>query len=88
MAALIGGELAGEAVDERTAALIRLSALLSVDSDPATFRWAIEHGIAAGVDDDDIFDVIALVAPIIGVGRMNASLPHLMEALDLDLVEG
>jgi alkylhydroperoxidase/carboxymuconolactone decarboxylase family protein YurZ len=89
MHAVMSGERADvDGLDQRTAALVRVAALLSVDSDPATFRWAVEEGIAAGVDDTDFFDTLVAVAPIIGVARLTASLPHLMSALDLDVVEG
>jgi len=75
-------------LDAGTAALVRLAALLSVDSDPATFQWAAELAMAAGVDDDEIFHALLVVAPIIGVARMTAALPHLMAALELEVVEG
>ncbi|MFZ0013514.1 MAG: carboxymuconolactone decarboxylase family protein, partial [Acidimicrobiia bacterium] len=74
-------------MDGRTAALMRLVALLSVDSDPATFRWAIDVGLAAGLEDGDVFDALLVVAPIIGTARLNSALPHLMEALDLDVFD-
>lgn len=88
MHVVMGGESPeGVRLDHRTLAVIRVAALLSVDSDPGTFRWAVEEGIAAGVDDSDFFDTLVAVAPIIGVARLTASLPHLMAALDLDVVE-
>jgi alkylhydroperoxidase/carboxymuconolactone decarboxylase family protein YurZ len=74
-------------IDARAVALMRLVALLTVDSDPATFRWAIDVGVAAGVEDGEIFDALMAVAPIIGTARLNSALPHLMEALDLDVLD-
>jgi alkylhydroperoxidase/carboxymuconolactone decarboxylase family protein YurZ len=74
-------------LDGRSAALVRVAALLSVDSDPATFRWAVEEAIAAGVEDTDFVETLVAVAPIIGVARLTSSLPHLMAALDLEVVE-
>jgi alkylhydroperoxidase/carboxymuconolactone decarboxylase family protein YurZ len=86
---VMSGELADSLpLDARTASLVRIAALLSVDSDPATFQWAAELGVAAGVDDNDVFHALLVVAPIIGVARMTAALPHLMAALDLEVVEG
>lgn len=73
--------------DARWAALVRIVALLSIDSDPTTFRWAVDLGSAAGLDDDSIFDALLVVAPIIGVARLTSTLPHLMSALDLEIIE-
>jgi hypothetical protein len=75
------------ALDPRCAALVRITALLSVDSDPSTFGWAIDLGIASGLEDDTIVDALMVIAPIIGVARLTSTLPHLMAALDLDVVE-
>jgi hypothetical protein len=77
-----------EVLGDRDAALIRVAVLLSIDSDPSTLRWAIEDGVAAGIDDAEIFDLLQVVAPIIGMGRLGAALPDLMAALDLEIVEG
>jgi alkylhydroperoxidase/carboxymuconolactone decarboxylase family protein YurZ len=74
-------------LDARCAALVRIAALLSVDSDPSTFEWAVDTGIAAGLDDDAIFDALLVIAPVIGVARLTSTLPRLMSALDLDIVE-
>jgi alkylhydroperoxidase/carboxymuconolactone decarboxylase family protein YurZ len=85
---VMGGDMAASSsLDARSAALIGLVALLSVDSDAAAFRWAIDVGLAAGLDDDDVFDALLVVAPIIGTARLTSVLPHLMEALDLDVFD-
>lgn len=75
-------------LDARTAALVRITALVSVDSDPSTFQWAAELGLAAGLDDGEVFDALVIVAPIIGMARLTAALPSLMSALDLEVLEG
>jgi 4-carboxymuconolactone decarboxylase len=74
-------------LDARCAALVRIAALLSVDSDPSTFEWAVDTGIAAGLDDDAIFDALLVIAPVIGVARLTSTLPRLMSALGIDIVE-
>ncbi len=85
---VMSGESAGEdTLDPRTTALVRIAILLGVDSDPATFQWAVELATAAGVDDAELFDVLLTAAPIIGLARLTAALPHLMAALDIDVVE-
>lgn len=75
-------------LDARTDALVRITALLSCcNSDPTTFQWATEIGLAAGLTDDELFHALMLVAPIIGVARLTSVLPHLMSALDIDILE-
>lgn len=74
-------------LDARCAALVRIAALVSVDSDPTTFDWAVDAGIASGLDDDAIFDALLVIAPVIGVARLASTLPRLMAALDIDIVE-
>lgn len=75
------------ALDARCAALVRIAALLSVDSDPSTFEWAVDLGIASGLDDEMLFDALFVVAPVIGVARFTSTLPHLMAALGVDVIE-
>ena len=87
--AIMSGELAQEGtLDARTEALVRIAILVGVDSDPATFQWAVELAVAAGVDDADLFDTLVAIAPIIGIARLTSALPHLMTALDLELLDG
>ena len=74
-------------LDARCASLVRIAALLSVDSDPSTFEWAVDTGIATGLDDDAIFDSLLVIAPVIGVAKLTSTLPRLMAALDIDIVE-
>ena len=86
---VMSGELdADGSLDQRTTALIRIAILLGVDSDPATFKWAVELAMAAGVDDADLFETLVAAAPIIGIARLTAALPHFMAALELEVVDG
>jgi len=87
--AVMSGDLdATDSLDPRTSALIRIAILLGVDSDPATFMWAVELAMAAGVDDVDLFNTMVAAAPIIGIARLTAALPNFMAALDLEVVDG
>jgi alkylhydroperoxidase/carboxymuconolactone decarboxylase family protein YurZ len=74
-------------LDDRCASLVRIAALLSVDSDPSTFQWAVDLGIASGLEDDSVVDALRVVAPIIGVAKLTSTLPRLMAALDVDVIE-
>jgi alkylhydroperoxidase/carboxymuconolactone decarboxylase family protein YurZ len=85
---VMGGSRSHSSLGPATEALVKIVTLLSVDSDPATFQWAVDIGLASGLEDEDIFHALIVVAPLIGVARLTSSLPHLMEALSLELVEG
>lgn len=88
VSAVMSGEARGAApLDPREACLIRLALLLGSDADLSAYRWAVDVAVAAGVDDDDIVSAVVLVAPIVGTARLNSSLPKLLEAFDLDLID-
>lgn len=78
----------GSSLEPRTEALVRIITLLGIDSDPGTLRWAVDLGMVAGLEDDDIFSALLVISPIIGVARLTSALPRLMAALDLEVVDG
>lgn len=82
-----GGFAAVGSLDPRTAALVRIAALISIDSDPATFRWAMDLAQAAGVDDTEVFDTLMAVAPIVGIARLTSTIPRVLAALDLEVAD-
>lgn len=73
-------------LDPRTAALLRIGALICDASDSSAWRWAIDEAIAAGVEDTDVVHTVMIMAPLIGVGRVTSALPKLLAALDIDVV--
>lgn len=77
-----------QSLDARTTALIRIAALMSMAPDSSSFRWAIDLATAAGVEDQQIFQALIVMAPIVGQARLSSSLPQVMEALELEVLEG
>ena len=75
-------------LDGRTSALVRIAALVSMAADRSSHQWAMDQAMAAGVGDEEVFSALIAVAPIIGVARLNEGLAHLMEALELEVLEG
>lgn len=75
-------------VDARTSALVRISALISMAPDNSSYQWAMDQALAAGVNDEDVFSAVIAIAPIIGAARLVEGLTHLMETLELEVVEG
>jgi 4-carboxymuconolactone decarboxylase len=74
-------------LDPRTAALVRIAVLLSMDSDEQAIRWAIDDGIAAGVEDTELLEAFVILAPVLGTGRLTSALTKLLSALEIDLFE-
>ena len=86
--ALTGQIEAFDGIDARSEALIRIAALVSMAPDSSSYQWAMDLALAAGVDDEQIFQTLIVVAPIVGQARLSAALPHLMDALELEVLEG
>jgi len=85
---VMGGDLAARSsLDARTLALVRVAALVSIDSDASTFRWAMDLAHAAGVDDTEVFDTLISVAPIVGIARLTSAIPHVLAAFDLEVID-
>jgi alkylhydroperoxidase/carboxymuconolactone decarboxylase family protein YurZ len=73
------------ALDPRTAALVRLAALLSIGATTASCRATVELAYAAGATDDEIVGVLVAVAPVVGAACVVAAAPRLALAIDYDL---
>lgn len=84
---MTGGSETELSLDPRCASLVRIAALASVGADLSTFEWAVDLGIATGLDDEAILGALMLIAPIIGVAKLSATLPRLMSALDIEFTE-
>jgi 4-carboxymuconolactone decarboxylase len=68
-------------LEAKTMALVRLAALVAIDSHPTTYQWGVGAALAAGASEDAIVDVLATVAPVIGSARVTAAAPALAAAL-------
>lgn len=87
-AAVGGGSLApGTAwpLDAKTAALVRLAALLSLGATTTSCRATVELARAAGATDQEIVGVLLAVAPAVGAARVVGAAPRLALAIDYDV---
>lgn len=77
------------ALTPATAALVHLAAILAVGGSTTSLRWAVELASLAGAHDEEIVDVLATVAAIVGSARVVAAAPRLALAIGYDIeVEG
>jgi 4-carboxymuconolactone decarboxylase len=72
-----------------TTALIDLAALLATGGSTTSLRWSVERALRAGVQDEQIVEVLAAVAATVGSARVVAAAPRLALAIGYDIeVEG
>ena len=73
------------AIDERTAALVRVAATIAVDAAPSSFQRAVSHALAAGASADEIVAALEAVTPVTGAARVVQCAPKLALALGYDV---
>ena len=82
----LGLSLAGtSALDPRTAALVRVGALVAIGSPPACLEWSSTRALAAGATDDEITGVLLAIVPVAGLGRVTGAVPGVAAALGYDV---
>jgi len=72
-------------LDCKTRALTRVAALMATESRVSSYQWAIDAAIAYGATEEEIIDVLLVVAPIIGMARVTSAAPELVLLLGSDV---
>lgn len=72
-------------LDERSFALVKIAALVALDSPPASYLWQISNAVDAGVSPRDILGVLRAIAPQVGGPKAISAAPEIMVALGLSL---
>jgi hypothetical protein len=73
-------------LDARSLMLVRLSALVAVGAPPASYMANLEAAGAAGLQMEDLQDVLIAVAPIVGTARVAAAAGNVARALGLAVI--
>jgi 4-carboxymuconolactone decarboxylase len=77
------------ALPPATGALVHLAALLAAGASTTSLRWAVELASRVGARDEEIVDVLATVAAVVGSARVVAAAPRLALAIGYDIeIEG
>jgi alkylhydroperoxidase/carboxymuconolactone decarboxylase family protein YurZ len=72
-----------------TGALVNVAGLLAAGGSTTSLRWAVELALETGATDEEIVEVLAIVAAIVGSARVVAAAPRLALAIGYDIeVEG
>jgi alkylhydroperoxidase/carboxymuconolactone decarboxylase family protein YurZ len=72
-------------LDDRQLMLVRLAALVAVDAPPVSYALNLGAAADAGIDVDQIRDVLAAIAPIVGTPRVVAATGNIVRALGFAL---
>ncbi len=88
LASMTANSLESTDLDPRSLMLVRIAALVAVDAPPGSYVLNLGAAGELGLTADDVVDVLAGVAPIVGTTRIVSALGKLMRALDLKLELG
>jgi 4-carboxymuconolactone decarboxylase len=72
-------------LNERTAALACLAALVAMHAGPSSYQRCVDRALAAGATVDDVIDTLKVVAPTVGLARLVTAAPGLGLALGYDI---
>lgn len=78
------GDAWASVLDPRTAALVRIGALIAASAPTPSMRSAVDDAIAAGVSPREIIGVLDGVASIAGLPSAVAAAPRIAAALGYD----
>ncbi len=73
------------ALDARTAALLQLGVSVAIGSSAICLEWSAGRALAAGATEDEIADVLLVIAPVAGLGRVVGAAPDVATALGYDI---
>jgi alkylhydroperoxidase/carboxymuconolactone decarboxylase family protein YurZ len=76
---------ASKLLDPKTAALVRVGALMAIGSPGVCLEWSITQALAAGASEDEVTGVLLAIAPVAGLGRVTGAVPSVAAALGYDV---
>jgi 4-carboxymuconolactone decarboxylase len=72
-------------LDERTASLLRIGALVAIDAPPSSYRTAVDAARRAGAGLEDLLSVLLVVAGSVGSARVVSAAPRIALAAGYDV---
>ena len=81
----LGLGLPASRLDPKTAALVRVGALVAIGSPGVCLEWSTTWALAAGATEDEITAVLLAIAPVAGLGRVTGAVPGVAAALGYDV---
>ena len=74
------------ALDARSASLLQLGVSVALGSPGVCLEWCTARALAAGATEDEIADVLLVIAPMAGLGPVVRAAPDVATALGYDIV--
>jgi 4-carboxymuconolactone decarboxylase len=65
--------------------LLQLAVLVANGSPGTCLQWSTTRALAAGATDDEIADVLLVIAPVAGLGRIVSAATEVAGALGYDV---
>jgi 4-carboxymuconolactone decarboxylase len=81
----LGLGLPASRLDPKTAALVRVGALVAIGAPGVCLEWSTTWALAQGATDDEITGVLLAIAPVAGLSRVTAAAPDVAAALSYDV---
>ncbi|HWG64182.1 MAG TPA: carboxymuconolactone decarboxylase family protein [Streptosporangiaceae bacterium] len=72
-------------LDARTFGLVKIAALIALDSPPASYLWQVSNALDSGATPAEILGVVRAVAAQVGGPKVVSAAPEIMVALGLSL---
>jgi len=72
-------------LDPKTAALVQVGALAAVGAPGVCLEWSTTRALAVGATEDEICDVLLVIAPVAGLGRVVGAVTDVADALGYDV---
>jgi 4-carboxymuconolactone decarboxylase len=84
--ARLGFDTAGPlTLDPKIAALLQVGVSVALGLPAVCLEWSTARALAAGAGEDEIADVLLVIAPVTGLGRVVAAAPGVATALGYDV---
>jgi 4-carboxymuconolactone decarboxylase len=80
--------LAESHLDEKTHALVRLGALVAVNTTSPGYMWTVEAARRHGASEEEIVGCLIAALPAVGVANVISAAPKLALALGYDVTAG
>ena len=81
LATMTAASMEASKLDPQTLMLVRIAALVAVNAPPSSYLLNLGAAGEVGVDGEQVRDVLAAVAPIVGTARVASAVGNVVRAL-------
>ena len=85
LASMTAESIEVSSLDAETVMLVRLAALVAVDAPPVSYLLILDPAADLEINAEQVRDVLAAVAPIVGTARVASATGNIVRALELEL---